>query len=72
MANNKKAPALIKRDTTENWAKASNYIPVVGTIIVMDNEDGSVQLKFGDGKTFLKDLPNLIDRSSVQDTTLKL
>ena len=38
----------------------------------MDNDDNTVQLKFGDGKTFLKDLPDLINKSSVQDTTLKI
>jgi hypothetical protein len=71
-SDDKKAPAIVKRDTTVNWNKADNYIPNVGTIIIMDNEDGSVQLKFGDGKTQLRDLPNLVDRSTVQDTTLKL
>lgn len=68
----KKAPAIVKRDSTKNWEKATNYIPNVGTIVIMDNEDNTVQLKFGDGKTPLKDLPDLINRSSVEDTTLRI
>lgn len=68
----KKAPAIVKRDSTKNWERATNYIPNVGTIVIMDNDDNTVQLKFGDGKTYLKDLPDLINKSSVQDTTLKI
>jgi hypothetical protein len=59
--NNKKAPAIVKRDSTINWSKATNYIPPVGTIIIMDNDDNSCLLKFGDGQTLVNDLPNLLD-----------
>lgn len=58
---NKKASAIVKRDTTENWLKAVNYIPEVGTIIIMDNADGSVKLKFGDGVKLVNDLPDLLE-----------
>lgn len=68
----KKGPAIVKRDSTANWDKATNYIPNVGTIVIMDNDDNTVQLKFGDGKTLLKDLPNLVNKSTVQDGTLKI
>ncbi len=65
MANNKKAPALIKRDYTDNWKKALNYIPPIGVIIIYDNHNGSVDaFKFGDGKTLVNDLPNLLKRSA--------
>ena len=46
----KKSPAIIKRDTRENWLKSS-YIPEENVIIVMDNSDGSVSLMIGDGET---------------------
>lgn len=74
--NEKKNITMVKRDSTKNWEKATNYIPNVGTIIVMDNEDKTIQLKFGDGKSFLKDLPNLLENVSggyepeVNDSTL--
>ena len=54
----KKAPAIIKRDTRENWAKSA-YVPDVNVIVVMDNDDGSVSLMIGDGKTNVNDLPDI-------------
>lgn len=54
----KKVPAIIKRDTRENWAKSS-YIPDTNVIVVMDNEDGSVSLMVGDGKTNVNYLPDI-------------
>jgi hypothetical protein len=61
--NNKKAPVMMKQDTTENWKKAVNYIPPFGTIIVYTNPDGSIveQLKFGNGKELVNNLPNLLN-----------
>lgn len=61
----KKAQAIIKRDTLENWEKAENYIPMNGVIIVIDSPDGGVQLKLGNGKNFLKDLPNILESNSL-------
>lgn len=54
----KKAPAIIKRDTRENWLKSS-YVPDTNVIVVMDNEDGSVSLMVGDGKTNVNHLPDI-------------
>lgn len=54
----KKVPAIIKRDTRENWAKSS-YVPDTNVIVVMDNEDGSVSLMVGDGKTNVNHLPDI-------------
>lgn len=54
----KKVPAIIKRDTRENWAKSS-YVPDTNVIVVMDNEDGSVSLMVGDGKTNVNYLPDI-------------
>ena len=60
MDSKKIGAAIVKKDSTENWSKAKNYIPPVGTIIMMENDDKSIIIKFGDGKTLVNDLPNLI------------
>lgn len=52
--------AIIKRDSLENWSKAKNYIPKENVIIIVDNPDGSFQLKVGNGKILVNDLPNLL------------
>lgn len=56
----KKTPAIIKRDSRENWKK-SNYIPDENVIILMDNDDGTVSLMIGDGETNVNELPDLIN-----------
>lgn len=43
-----------KHDTSENWAKAENFSPLVGEIIVYDDLN---KFKIGDGKTNVNDLP---------------
>jgi hypothetical protein len=45
-----------KIDTTENWAKATGFIPKKGEIIVYQ-DDGKSSLKIGDGETVVIDLP---------------
>lgn len=53
----------IKHDTAENWAKAINFIPLKGELILYDGiiEDGNYielpKLKIGDGITKIIDLP---------------
>ena len=59
MSNNKIGAAIVKRDSTKNWLKAQNYIHPLGTIIIMENEDGSQIIRFGNGTTKLHDLPDL-------------
>ncbi len=59
MSNDKRGAAIVKRDSTENWLKAQNYIPPLGTIIIMENKDGSQIIRFGNGFTKLHDLPDL-------------
>lgn len=54
-----KEPAIIKRDTVNNWAK-STYIPAQNVIIIMDKEDGGVLLKIGDGETNVNDLQDIL------------
>lgn len=68
----KKEPAIVKRDTKENWLK-SNYVPKENVIVIMDNSDGSISLMFGDGFTNVNKLPDLLKsntqsaRSSIVD-----
>jgi hypothetical protein len=74
----KKNPAIIKRDTRENWKK-SKYIPEENVIIIMDNGDNTVSLMIGDGETNVNALPDLLlpaaapmQRSSVDNDILIL
>lgn len=55
----KKNPAIIKRDTRENWKK-SKYVPEENVIILMDNDDGTVSMMIGDGETNVNLLPDII------------
>lgn len=43
-----------KHDISENWAKAENFSPLIGEIIVYDDLN---KFKIGDGKTNVNDLP---------------
>lgn len=63
MSNDKKGAAIVKRDSTKNWLKAQNYIPPLGTIIIMENEDKSQIIKFGNGIDNLHNLPDLIQEN---------
>lgn len=55
---------IVKSDTTENWKKAINFIPLKGEpIIYQDGE--SVKLKIGDGKTKVNDLSFVYKNDSV-------
>lgn len=62
MASNKEFKTRIqhKIDTPENWAKATNFIPLNGEIIVYSYpaEDGlQSKIKIGDGSSYLANLP---------------
>lgn len=50
-----------KHDTPENWDKATNFIPLVGEIIIYDRSPSLSQsgkrIKVGDGETLLSNLP---------------
>lgn len=62
-----KENTIIKKDTSENWNKAKNFIPKENEIIVYTDAG----TKIGDGKTKVNELP-FIDQSfySVDGTTL--
>lgn len=60
-----------KHDIEANWKLATNFIPLIGEIIIYDKEDATTSLagtgrtspiyyerfKIGDGKTYINDLP---------------
>ena len=63
-----KETTYIKKDTSENWEKAKNFIPKKNEVIIYTDTQ---QQKIGDGKNKLNDLP-FIDQTyySVDGTTL--
>lgn len=49
---------VLKHDTEENWAKATNFIPKKGEVIIYDDAAGEpARIKIGDGTTKVNDLP---------------
>lgn len=66
-----KKSAIIKRDLRKNWEK-SNYIPAENVIIIMDNDDNSISLMIGDGKTNVNQLPDMLKKKVVEDNILIL
>lgn len=67
----KKEPAIVKRDTKENWLK-SKYVPKENVIIIMDNPDGSINLMIGDGVTNVNELPDLLRETAIEEDILIL
>ena len=63
MSKKNREPAIIKRDTVDNWAK-STYVPAQNVIIIMDRKDGSVSVMIGDGKNNVNDLPDILKNDS--------
>ena len=65
-----KEQTFIKKDTSENWNKAKNFIPKENEIIIY-TDLGSNVIKIGDGKTLLNELP-FVSQSfySIDGTTL--
>jgi hypothetical protein len=65
----------IKHDTSENWAKASKFIPLAGELIIYDGiiEDGCYlekpRIKIGDGIHKLNELPFL--NLNAENTTIE-
>lgn len=63
-----KESALIKKDISNNWDKAKNFIPKEKEIIVYTDLN---QIKIGDGVTKVNDLPFIdINEYSVEEDTL--
>ncbi len=65
-----KEQTFVKKDTSENWDKAKNFIPKENEVIVY-TDLGSNVIKIGDGKTLLNELPFVSQNFySIDGTTL--
>jgi hypothetical protein len=63
-----KEQTLIKKDTSENWSKAKNFIPKENEIIIYTDIN---KKKIGNGKSKLNELSFIdLDFFSVDGTTL--
>ena len=67
-----KVSAIIKTDLASNWAKARNYIPERGAIILYEYEDRAPSIKIGDGVTLVGNLPFLVQPPSVIQGVLEI
>lgn len=56
---NLNARFIHKHDTEANWAKAENFVPKRGELIVYDVDDNYTyeRIKMGDGTTNVNELP---------------
>lgn len=61
-----KTRLLMKNDTAINWAKATNFIPKAGEIIIYN--ENPPKIKIGDGKTKVNSLPFISSSVYVGDT----
>ena len=48
---------IVKKDTSENWKKAINFIPKDGEILFYSDIPSPYNIKIGDGKTKINELP---------------
>ena len=63
-----KEQTYIKKDTSQNWSKAKNFIPKENEVIIYTDLD---KKKIGDGKKLLNELPFIdLDFCFVDGTTL--
>ena len=65
-----KEQTLIKKDTSENWNKAKNFIPKLNEVIIYTDFSPN-RIKIGDGKTKINNLPFVNNNQySVEEDTL--
>lgn len=63
-----KEQSFIKKDTSENWSKAKNFIPKENEVIIYTDLN---KKKIGNGKNLLSELSFIdLDSWSVDGTTL--
>ena len=63
-----KEQIYLKKDTSENWSKAKNFIPKENEVIIYTDTN---QQKIGNGKDLLSELPFIdLNFYSVEGTTL--
>lgn len=56
------ARVVLKHDSADNWAKATNFTPKQGEIVIYDAEgSGRPRFKIGDGVTNVNALPFMSD-----------
>ena len=50
---------LLKHDSEANWAKATNFVPKAGELIIYDADEthSYCRIKIGDGSTLINNLP---------------
>jgi hypothetical protein len=62
--------AVQKHDVEANWLKATNFIPMLGEIIVydVDSNYSYERFKIGDGETVVSSLPFVVD--AITDETI--
>lgn len=63
-----KARLLMKTDTSENWAKATNFVPKAGEIIIYSDDERKI--KVGDGLTKVSSLKFVNQDELAKITTL--
>lgn len=54
-----KGRLLQKIDTSDNWSKATSFVPLKGEICIYADEGEAPKIKIGDGATNINDLPFL-------------
>ena len=60
----------IKKDSSDNWKKAKNFIPKMNEIIIYTDLE-PYGTKIGDGKTKVNDLPFIdLNNYEIEDDTL--
>ena len=63
-----KEQSFVKKDTSENWSKAKNFVPKENEVIIYTDLE---KKKIGDGKKLLNELPFIdLNFYSVDGTTL--
>lgn len=64
------ARIINKHDSEENWAKATNFIPEAGELIVYDVDSIYTyeRIKIGDGTTLVNNLPFVVAQSDFNQT----
>lgn len=67
-----KVRLVCKHDTETNWAKASNFKPEKGELIIydIDNNHSYERMKIGDGNTLVSNLPFVLDNVVINTSNL--
>lgn len=60
---------VLKNDIAENWAKAANFVPKKGEVIIYntDTNNNFPRIKIGNGSTIVSNLPFVYEPISKDD-----